>query len=73
MHVHSEVFSYAIEKVNSSFELHFRKQSDFNLEKSTNWFQYLYVYIHGLRTINEGLNQRYQKIWAIVAKKICFR
>ena len=29
MHVHSELFSCAIEKVNSSFELHFRKQSDF--------------------------------------------
>ena len=27
---------------------------------------------HGLRTHNEGINQRYQKNWADVADKICF-
>ena len=31
----------------------------------------LYV-IHGLRTPNKGLNQRYLKNWADVADKICF-
>ena len=28
--------------------------------------------IHGLRTPNEGINQRYLKNWADVADKICF-
>ena len=27
---------------------------------------------HGLRTTNEGINQRYLKNWADVADKICF-
>jgi hypothetical protein len=27
---------------------------------------------HGLRTPNEGINQRYLKNWANVAVKICF-
>jgi hypothetical protein len=27
---------------------------------------------HGLRTPNEGINQRNLKIWADVADKICF-
>ena len=27
---------------------------------------------HGLRTPNEGINQRYLKNWANVADKICF-
>ena len=27
---------------------------------------------HGLRTPNEGINQRYLKKWADVADKICF-
>ena len=27
---------------------------------------------HGLRTPNEGTNQRYLKVWADVADKICF-
>ena len=27
---------------------------------------------HGLRTPNEGINQRYLKSWADVADKICF-
>ena len=27
---------------------------------------------HGLRTPNEGINQRNLKIWAVVADKICF-
>ena len=28
--------------------------------------------VHGLRTPNEGINQRYMKNWADVADKICF-
>ena len=28
--------------------------------------------LHGLRTPNEGINQRNLKIWADVADKICF-
>ena len=28
--------------------------------------------MHGLRTPNEGINQRYLKNWADVADKICF-
>ena len=28
---------------------------------------------HGLRTPNEGINQRYLEIWADVADKICCR
>ena len=31
-----------------------------------------YVDAHGLRTPNEGINQRYLKNWAEVADKICF-
>ena len=31
-----------------------------------------YDYDHGLRTRNEGINQRYLKNWADVADKICF-
>ena len=27
---------------------------------------------HGLRTPNEGINQRYLKIWADKADKLCF-
>ena len=30
------------------------------------------TYNHGLRTPNEGINQRNLKIWADVADKICF-
>ena len=29
-------------------------------------------FIHGLRTPNEGINQRYLNNWADVADKICF-
>ena len=32
----------------------------------------LKLIIHGLRTPNEGINQRYLKNWADVADKICF-
>ena len=32
-----------------------------------------HCYNHGLRTPNEGINQRFQKIWADVADKICCR
>ena len=31
-----------------------------------------HVAVHGLRTPNEGINQRNLKIWADVADKICF-
>ena len=34
---------------------------------------YSYTYLHGLRTPNEGINQRYLKNWANVADKICCR
>ena len=33
----------------------------------------LHVFTHGLRTPNEGIYQRYLKIWADVADKICCR
>ena len=32
----------------------------------------LKIFKHGLRTPNEGINQRNLKIWADVADKICF-
>ena len=32
-----------------------------------------YVHVHGLRTPNEGINQRYLKNWADVADKIYCR
>ena len=32
----------------------------------------LFTQNHGLRTPNEGINQRYLKNWADVADKICF-
>ena len=31
-----------------------------------------YIWQYGLRTLIEGINQRYLKNWADVAKKICF-
>ena len=34
--------------------------------------EYLIIREYGLRTPNEGLNQRYLKNWADVAGKICF-
>ena len=36
------------------------------------WHIYIYSTYHGLRTPNEGINQRYLKNWADVADKICF-
>ena len=61
----------------------------FHLEEHTlNWFWFLWYYVfsslicrngsmndtvHGLRTPNEGTNQRYLKNWADVADKICCR
>ena len=30
------------------------------------------TYVHGLRTTNEDINQRYLKNWANAAEKICF-
>ena len=33
---------------------------------------FLHSISHGLRTPNEGMNQRYLKIWADLADKICF-
>ena len=43
----------------------------------TNWLQHFFTSrchfsYHGLRTPNEGINQRNLKIWADVADKICF-
>ena len=35
-------------------------------------FQFFISSYHGLRTPNEGINQRYLKNWADVADKICF-
>ena len=35
-------------------------------------FSDFYGWIHGLRTPNEGINQRNLKFWADVADKICF-
>ena len=32
----------------------------------------IHILEHGLRTPNEGINQRYLKNWADVADKICF-
>ena len=34
--------------------------------------EYMMKYEHGLRTPNEGINQRYLKKWADVTDKICF-
>ena len=34
--------------------------------------KFRYCEKHGLRTPNEGINQRYLKNWADVADKICF-
>ena len=34
--------------------------------------KHIYAKAHGLRTPNEGINQRYLKNWAVVADKICF-
>jgi hypothetical protein len=31
-----------------------------------------YTILRGLRTLNEGMNQRNLKFWADVADKICF-
>ena len=43
-----------------------------NIQELTSKISY-YVddHCHGLRTPNEGINQRYLKIWAVVADKIC--
>ena len=42
-------------------------QNTSHLKKGQNLHSY-----HGLRTPNEGINQRYLKNWADVADKICF-
>jgi hypothetical protein len=36
------------------------------------WNSKEYIFEHGLRTPNEGINQRILEIWADVADKICF-
>ena len=36
------------------------------------WNSKKYIFEHGLRTPNEGINQRILEIWADVADKICF-
>ena len=39
----------------------------------TQWVDIIfYAIAHGLRTPNEGINQKYLKNWADVADKICF-
>ena len=42
---------------------------DFGKDSSTDK---TFVRYHGLRTSNEGINQRNLKIWADVEDKICF-
>ena len=46
--------------------LHFLTTHTFSLSASDDDF------MHGLMTPNEGINQRYLKIWADVADKISF-
>ena len=58
---------------------------DLNLTANLKWVDLLMLFVfysglhidlngtfHGLRTPNEGINQRYLKNWADVADKICF-
>ena len=56
-------------------------REDANLpdEEEEEWYVYIQIKgveglgtIHGLRTSNEGINQRNLKFWADVADKICF-
>jgi hypothetical protein len=68
MHVHSEVFSYAIEKVNSSFELHSRKKRDFEFRK-INKLILVFLSVYPRTTDNQSIIS--EKL-ADVANKICF-
>ena len=43
-----------------------------SFDKNLMEIQYIYGEFHGLRTPNEGINQRYLKFWADVADEICF-
>ena len=43
-----------------------------HLKKFVNGPKLLILLFHGLRTPNEGINQRYLKNWADVTEKICF-
>ena len=62
---------------------HFANNGGFHLQLSVFPFVYqisvnpeydtLVCWGHGLRTPNEGINQRYLKNWADVADKICCR
>ena len=50
-------------------------ESDFSLlawDSFSLWASVVRGFSHGLRTPNEGKNQRYLKNWADVADKICF-
>ena len=40
--------------------------------KKNSVFHFYHIYSHGLRTPNEGINQRYLKNWADGADEICF-
>ena len=45
----------------------------FRVFREVHYATFLRIYrYHGLRTPNEGINQRYLKNWADVADKICF-
>ena len=60
-HVH--VLSYGV-KINSKTDM---------IQQLTLLANFLKGGVHGLRTPNEGMNQRYLKNWADVADKICCR
>ena len=47
-------------------------QFDSNNHVAVHTTHHLFSKTHGLRTPNEGINQRNLKIWATVADKICF-
>ena len=48
------------------------RQTYHQFKVSLNYQVYVYDLNHGLRTPNEGINQRNLKFWADVAYKICF-
>ena len=53
----------------SSFFWHFKNPHHTFSSKA---FLFSFSLTHGLRTLNEGINQRNLKIWANAADKICF-
>ena len=44
----------------------------FSFERKSEKIEIYFLQNHGLRTPNEGINQRYLRNWADVADKICF-